>query len=227
MLTFFTLFNVEQHQTYNVSMALFRRLLCERSFTNLLRPALSAIISSLLKKMRVRLAKIEDIPALQELIPESVRELSALYYSSSQIESALTHIFGVDSQLILDGTYFVAEAEEQIVACGGWSKRETLFGGDQSKKSGIDGLLDPGEDAARIRAFYVHPKWSRRGIGTRIIRCCEDAARQAGFLKIELVATLPGEPLYSAIGYRIIEPTEIRTPDGESLPAFRMEKDLE
>ena len=177
--------------------------------------------------MRIRLAKMKDIPALQELIPQSVRVLSALHYSSSQIESALIHIFGVDSQLILDGTYFVAETEEQIVGCGGWSKRKTLFGGDQSKKSAVDALLDPGEDAARIRAFYVHPKWSRRGIGSRIIGCCEAAARKTGFLKIELVATLPGEPLYSAMGYRIIEPTEIRTPDGESLPAFHMEKDLD
>jgi predicted N-acetyltransferase YhbS len=177
--------------------------------------------------MRIRLATIQDIPALQELIPESVRVLSAGYYSPSQIESALIHIFGVDSQLILDGTYFLAEAEEQVVGCGGWSKRKTLFGGDQSKSSSVDALLDPAQEAARIRAFYVHPKWSRRGIGSRIIRCCEDAARRTGFLKIELVATLPGEPLYSALGYTIREPLEIGTPDGESLPAFHMEKDLE
>jgi len=177
--------------------------------------------------MRIRLATIEDIPVLQELIPESVRVLSAGYYSPSQIESALVHIFGVDSQLILDGTYFVAETEEQIVGCGGWSKRKPLIGGDQSKASSDDALIDPAEEAARIRAFYVHPRWSRRGIGSRIIRCCEDAARRTGFLKIELVATLPGEPLYSALGYTIREPIEIRTPDGESLPAFRMEKDLE
>jgi len=176
--------------------------------------------------IEIRLATKEDIPALKELIREAVSVLSAQYYSSAQIESGLSHIFGVDTQLIVDGTYFVAEVEARIVGSGGWSKRETLFGGDQSKLGQLDRLLDPEAEAARIRAFYVHPEWSRKGIGSRILKSCEDAARQAGFSKIELVATLPGEPLYLSRGYEKREPIQIETPDGESLPAFRMTKTL-
>ena len=174
----------------------------------------------------IRFATKEDIPALRELIRESVTNLSVKYYSTTQIASALAHIFGVDTQLIKDETYFVAEVEDQIVGSGGWSKRKTLFGGDQSKPSDIDPLLDPQTEAARIRAFYVHPEWSRKGIGSRILRACEDAAQKAGFTRIELVATLPGEPLYLARGYEKAEPIRIETPDGESLPAFRMTKRL-
>jgi predicted N-acetyltransferase YhbS len=176
--------------------------------------------------IEIRLATKEDIPALQELICESVSVLSVEYYSSKQITSALSYIFGVDTQLIIDGTYFVAEVENQIVGSGGWSKRKTLFGGDQSKVVGIDPLLEPEREAARIRAFYVHPGWARKGIGSRILAACEDAARLAGFSKIELVATLPGEPLYLARGYKKAEAIQIETPDGESLPAFRMTKTL-
>jgi predicted N-acetyltransferase YhbS len=174
----------------------------------------------------IRLATKEDIPAIQELIRKSVSVLSMQYYSDRQIASALSHVFGVDTQLIEDGTYFVAEAEDRIAGSGGWSKRKTLYGGDQSKSDKVDPLLDPGTDPARIRAFYVHPEWSRRGIGSRILRSCEDAARMAGFSRIELVATLPGEPLYSAKGYEKAEAIRIDTPDGESLPAFRMTKTL-
>lgn len=116
----------------------------------------------------IRPASLADIAALQELIGQSVRVLSLPYYSESEIESGLKYIFGVDTQLILDQTYFVAENEYGLVGCGGWSKRKTLFGGDQSKPSEPDPLLDPQMDAARIRAFYVHPQWSRKGIGRRI-----------------------------------------------------------
>lgn len=176
--------------------------------------------------MEIRLATREDIPALQQLIRESVSVLSAQYYTSTQIASGLSHVFGVDTQLIVDGTYFAAAVDNRLVGSGGWSKRKTLFGGDQSKLDGNDPLLDPETQAARIRAFYVHPEWSRRGIGSRILRSCEDAARIAGFSKIELVATLPGEPLYLARGYEKTEAIQIETPDGESLPAFRMTKTL-
>ena len=167
-----------------------------------------------------------DIPALEELIRESVSVLSAEYYTSRQIASALSHVFGVDTQLIVDETYFVAEMENQLAGSGGWSKRKTLFGGDQSKADRIDRLLDPAFEAARIRAFYVHQRWSRKGVGSRILEACEDAARTTGFSRIELVATLPGEPLYTARGYEKAEAMQIRTPDGESLPAFRMTKTL-
>ncbi|HMA33181.1 MAG TPA: GNAT family N-acetyltransferase [Chloroflexia bacterium] len=173
--------------------------------------------------IELRCATIADIPALRELIPASVRALSAPYYTPAQIESALRYIFGVDTQLIADGTYFVAEQAGQIVGAGGWSKRQTLYGGDQTKAA-ADLLLDPAHDAARIRAFYVHPAWARRGIGRRIMRACEDAARAAGFHRLELGATLPGEPLYTAMGYRVVELLAIAMPDGEALPIARMDK---
>jgi len=176
--------------------------------------------------IEIRLATREDIPALQQLIRESVSVLGSQYYTSTQIASGLSHVFGVDTQLIVDGTYFVAGVENCIVGSGGWSKRKTLFGGDQSKSDRIDPLLDPETEAARIRAFYVHPDWSRKGIASSILKSCEDAARRAGFSKIELVATLPGEPLYLARGYEKVEAIQIETPDGESLPAFRMTKTL-
>ena len=176
--------------------------------------------------VQIRLASLRDIPALEKLIRESVGGLSAEYYTSAQIKSALSHVFGVDTQLILDGTYFVAEIDGELAGSGGWSKRKTLFGGDQSKTDRIDPLLDPAAEAARIRAFYVHPRWSRKGVGSCILAACEDAARLAGFSRIELVATLPGEPLYTAKGYETVEPMQLETPDGESLPAFRMTKSL-
>ncbi|HEX9628735.1 MAG TPA: GNAT family N-acetyltransferase [Pyrinomonadaceae bacterium] len=175
--------------------------------------------------VHIRHAQMVDIPALENLIVDSVSVLSLPYYTAKQISSALAHVFGPDTQLILDGTYFVAEADNQIAGSGGWSRRKTLFGGDQAK-SLADPLLNPAKDAARIRAFYVHPRWSRKGVATKILTACEDEARRAGFSRIELAATLPGEPLYLARGYRKCEPLQITTPDGESLPAFRMEKEI-
>jgi GNAT superfamily N-acetyltransferase len=173
----------------------------------------------------VRLATRQHIPSLVRLIPDSVRALSAGLYTERQIESALVHVFGVDSQLIADGTYYVAAADSRIVGCGGWSKRQTLYGGDQMKAE-ADPLLDPSQDAGRIRAFFVHPTWTRRGIGRRIIEACEAAARQAGFQRMELGATVPGEPLYAAMGYAVTERFAIAMPDGESLPAAHMAKTL-
>lgn len=179
--------------------------------------------------MNLRLATTADIPQLRKLIPDSVSILSAQHYSSAQIASALSNVFGVDTQLILDGTYFVVEGENQIVGCGGWSKRKTLFGGDQTKSNQTipEALLDPATEAARIRAFYVHPRVARQGVGARILKACEEAARAAGFARVELIATLPGEPLYSAAGYTNLGAFEIPLPDAAPLPAFRMEKLLE
>jgi predicted N-acetyltransferase YhbS len=176
--------------------------------------------------IELRLATAEDIPALRELIPLSVRTLSQGYYTPAQIESALIHVFGVDTQLIADGTYFVAEDAGQIVGAGGWSKRKTLYGGDQSKEE-ADPLLDPTHDAAHIRAFYVHPDWARRGIGSSIMRACELAAREAGFTRMDLGATLAGEPLYAAMGFQVRERVDIPMPDGESIPAAMMEKTIQ
>jgi len=176
--------------------------------------------------IKVRQAVLEDTDALQQLIAESVRGLSFDYYNQRQIESALLYIFGVDTQLILDGTYYLAENGPKIVACGGWSKRRSLYGGDQWK-SDIDPLLDPAIEPARIRAFFVHPEWARKGLGKTVLKVCEEAARNYGFKRLELCATLPGEPLYSAMGYVVLEPMKLQTPDGESLPTLRMGKVLE
>jgi N-acetylglutamate synthase-like GNAT family acetyltransferase len=174
----------------------------------------------------IRLATIKDIPALEELIRNSVRGLSATYYSAEQIESALVHIFGVDTQLIRDQTYFIAAAGELIAGSGGWSKRATLFGGDQTKSDEIDPLLDPATQPARVRAFYIHPDWARKGVGSLILKSCEDAAAEAGFNRIELAATLPGVPFYLARGYEQGEQISIETPDGPSLPVVRMTRTL-
>ncbi len=179
-------------------------------------------------QLHIRLARMDEIPALEQLIARSVRALSAGYYSPRQIELALAHVFGVDSQLIADGTYFVAEAGGQpaacaIAGCGGWSKRRTLYGGDQMK-AGADDLLDPRTDAARIRAFFVDPAWARRGIGKQLIAACEAAARAAGFTRLEMGATLPGVPLYEAVGYHAVEHLAVPLPAGEALPIIRMEK---
>ncbi|MBI1765562.1 MAG: GNAT family N-acetyltransferase [Acidobacteria bacterium] len=173
--------------------------------------------------LHIRPARADEIPALEQLIARSVRALSVGYYTLRQIELALVHVFGVDSQLIADGTYFVAEVAGQLAACGGWSKRRTLYGGDQMK-AGEDNLLDPRSEAARIRAFFVDPAFARRGIGKQLLAACEAAARAAGFTRLEMGATLPGEPLYTAAGYRAVEHLAAPLPEGETLPIIRMEK---
>ncbi len=172
-----------------------------------------------------RLACENDIPALEELIPLSVRILQAAHYSSAQMEAAIGPVFGVDRQLIRDGTYFVVEHDNKIAGCGGWSRRKTLFGGDR-RRTGEDEQLDPKRDSARIRAFFVHPTWARRGIGRSILTTCERAAFEAGFQKAELVATLAGEPLYAAFGYTVAERCEAPMTGGLSLPVVRMIKYL-
>jgi GNAT superfamily N-acetyltransferase len=148
----------------------------------------------------LRKAVLDDRPAISLLIELSARGLSGGEYSREQIEAAIRSVFGVDSELIKDGTYFVAEAEGQMVGCGGWSKRGTLFGGDQyaareSKE------LDPMTEAARIRALFVHPAWARRGVGRAILERCEQEASARGFHSLELMATLPGVKFYRTLGY--------------------------
>jgi N-acetylglutamate synthase-like GNAT family acetyltransferase len=172
-----------------------------------------------------RLATDSDIPALESLIPLSVRALQAAHYSPAQMTAALGPVFGVDRQLIRDRTYFVVEEAGQIVGCGGWSKRKTLYGGDRNR-TGEDAELNPQIDPARIRAFFVHPDWARRGIGRSILLHCEAAAIQAGFSKAELVATLAGEPLYASFGYAVIERYEAPMTETLSLPVVRMAKQL-
>jgi GNAT superfamily N-acetyltransferase len=202
----------------------------------------------------IRVAARADVPAIRELIPRSVRALSVGFYSDAQVEAALERIFGVDTQLIDDGTYFVAEAAGAIAGAGGWSRRRKLFGGDrwpehetsgsprrvkrrgplqlggrfsggdQRKGTAPDDALDPRVDAARIRAFFVDPSWARRGIGRALLARCEEAARSAGFSRLELLATLPGVPLYSALGFFEIRPAAEPLGEGLTLPALVMGK---
>jgi GNAT superfamily N-acetyltransferase len=172
----------------------------------------------------LRVAEQRDIPALEALIPLSSRELQAAYYSPAQIDGALGTVFAVDRQLIADRTYFVVEASGTLVGCGGWSKRKTLFGGDQGRHASEDALLDPAREPARIRAFFVHPRWARRGIGTLLLRECERAATTAGFMALELVSTLAGVPLYAAAGFAAVEQFEIPLANGARMPVVRMGK---
>jgi GNAT superfamily N-acetyltransferase len=147
-----------------------------------------------------RKATLSDVSTIRALIAESASGLSRADYSNAQIEAALQSAWGVDTQLIRDGTYFVAECGGKLIACGGWSWRSTLFGGDAQAGRESE-ALDPGRDAARIRAFFVHPAWARRGLGRAMLAHCEENARAHGFRSAELVATLPGERLYRVCGY--------------------------
>jgi GNAT superfamily N-acetyltransferase len=162
----------------------------------------------------LRRATRADVPALEALIARSARTLGAADYGPGQIEGALRGAFGVDTQLIDDGTYFVAEEDGRLVACGGWSRRRTLFGGD-ARPDRDDGLLDPAVDAARVRAFFVDPDHARRGLGRAILERCETEARVAGFTRLALMATLPGVRLYAAHGW-VAEP-RIEHPVGDGV----------
>jgi GNAT superfamily N-acetyltransferase len=190
------------------------------------------------RTIQLRLAVPADIPVLRELIDASVRGLQPQDYSAAQIEGALKTVFGVDSQLIADGTYIVAEApldgverteannvktKTVIAGCGGWSKRKTLYGSDQWTGR-EDELLDPRRDAAKIRAFFIHPDWARRGIGSMILEACEAAAKAAGFTRYEMGATLTGAKLFGVKGYVAVRPIEIPLVNGERLPVIHMEK---
>jgi GNAT superfamily N-acetyltransferase len=194
-------------------------------------------------KIRIRKAVAAEIPILRELIEASVRGLQAQDYSAAQLEGAMETVFGVDSQLIADGTYFVAEAKAvqvsseadktvavkstgagwTIAGCGGWSKRKTLYGSDHWTGR-EDALLDPKYDAAKIRAFFVHPAWARQGIGGRILEACEIAASAAGFTSYEMGATLTGAKLFRVKGYAAVEKIEVPLKGGLTLPVIRMAK---
>jgi GNAT superfamily N-acetyltransferase len=193
--------------------------------------------------IRIRKALPQDIPELRRLIEASVRELQSEDYTPAQMEGALESVFGVDSQLIADGSYLVAEAriadaasgsanisagkrpgpEWTIAGCGGWSKRKTLYGGDRWTAR-EDSLLDPKRDAAKIRAFFIHPAWARRGVGSKILEACETAAREAGFTSYEMGATLTGAKLFGTKGYVAVEKIEVPLKNGLSLPVIHMAK---
>lgn len=151
--------------------------------------------------LTVRPATTADIPALDALIARSARLLGRGFYTDAQTEAAIAHVFGVDSELVADGSYLLVEAGDGIAGCGGWSRRPTLFGGDRYAARGT-GSLDPARDAARIRAFFVAPDHARRGVGSMMLAACEAAARAQGFRSAALMATLPGVPFYQAHGYR-------------------------
>lgn len=163
---------------------------------------------------RLRLATLRDEPALRELITRSIRELGATDYTREQIEAALTGAFGIDRSLIHDGTYFVVVSEgDEIVGCGGWSKRRTLFGSD-ARADRDDAWLDPRSDPAKIRAFFIDPEHARRGLGRLILEHSEAEATRAGFAKFELMATLPGQRLYERCGYVPGSPIQHPLPGG-------------
>ncbi len=169
-----------------------------------------------------RVAAKADIPAIGNLMGQAIPALLAPYLSPEQIEAAFG-IMGLDTQLVEDGTYYVIENKGRIVGCGGWSRRATLFGVDHT--TGRDAnLLDPAKDAARIRAMYTHPEWTRNGIGRRILELSEQAALREGFARFELASTLSGEPLYRACGYEPVEEFEEKFASGVRVPLIRMEK---
>jgi GNAT superfamily N-acetyltransferase len=177
-------------------------------------------------RVNLRIATADDVPALRALIELSARELSPPFYSAQQIDAAVAHVFGVDTQLISDGTYFVIDAPDGPAATGGWSARRTLYGGDQTK-IGSDPLLDHRTEPARIRAFFVHPLWARQGLGRQLFAACARAAWNAGFRSFELVATRPGEPLYAALGFAVAERVVVTLPGGVEVPFARMRRAIE
>jgi GNAT superfamily N-acetyltransferase len=173
----------------------------------------------------LRRARRSDLAAARALIDASVRGLSGGLYSPDEIDASLIHVFGVDTQLIDDGTYYVIERDGELAAVGGWSGRKTLFGGDQIKAS-ADDRLDPATAPARIRAFFVHPAHARRGLARRLFAECLDAARTAGFRSLELAATLPGVALYETLGFTAHEPIDVPMPGGLVLRCIRMDRPI-
>lgn len=173
----------------------------------------------------VRAALAADIPAMEALIQRSGIELSEGFYTTEQARAITRHVFGVDTQLVADQTYFMVEQHGQLVACGGWSKRSTLFGADHTKQ-GVDALLDPANEPARIRAFFVEPAAARQGLGRLLLQHCTDAAAEAGFQALELAATMPGVPLYLACGFTEVETFELTLPEQVKVALTRMRKDI-
>lgn len=172
---------------------------------------------------QLRAARLDDVPRMEALIAQSGIALSAGFYTPEQAQAVTRHVFGVDTQLIEDGTYFIIERDGEAVACGGWSKRATLFGADRTK-TGPDRLLDPAREAGRIRAFFVAPSAARQGLGRMLMEHCQREAAAQGYLTLELAATMPGVPLYLASGFEVVEPFEITLPGSVSVPLARMRK---
>jgi GNAT superfamily N-acetyltransferase len=161
----------------------------------------------------IRLAGANDREGLERLIASSARALSRELYTEQEIEAAISYVFGVDSELVADGTYFVVERDGKCIACGGWSRRRTLFGGDRCAGR-ESGYLDPRTEPAKIRAFFVHPDHARQGIGTALLIHCETEAKKHGFSTLELMATLPGARFYRRLGYQGETIVQFDTPAG-------------
>ena len=172
-----------------------------------------------------RLATLEDLDALREVMRRSIAALQTDFLTPEQVRVSHS-VMGLDTQLIKDGTYFVVERDGRIAGCGGWSWRSTLYGGDDSMVSREPDALDPATDAARVRAMYTDPDFARQGVGRMVIRLCEDAARSAGFKRATMMATMAGVPLYEACGYVQVEPVLSAPVDGIRVPLVRMEKAL-
>jgi GNAT superfamily N-acetyltransferase len=173
----------------------------------------------------IRLATMDDRKAIGELIAESARQLSREHYNDAQIEAAIATVFGVDSDLIQDGTYFVAEGSGAMVGCGVWSRRKTLFGGDQYSARDA-GYLDPQSEPAKIRAFFVHPTQARKGIARAILARCESEASAYGFRALELMATLPGIAFYQSCGFSKVGSYDLELAAGVKLELVPMRKEL-
>lgn len=169
---------------------------------------------------------MDDRAAIKELIAQSARQLSRDHYDDAQIDAAIATVFGVDTDLIEDGTYFVAETSEMLVGCGGWSRRKTLFGGDQFSIRDT-GYLDPESEPAKIRAFFIHPNYARKGIARAILARCEDEARAHGFRALELMATLPGVEFYKSCGFLAQGDFELKLNDEVKLELVPMRKALD
>jgi GNAT superfamily N-acetyltransferase len=171
----------------------------------------------------LRLATLDDAPAIDELMKGSIRDIFPSFYSAEQTEASVRHISVVDRTLIEDGTYFVLQRGGEIVACGGWSRRDKLYTGSAETEGRIR-LLDPTTEPARVRAMFVRGDWTRRGLGTRILEACEAAARAEGFRTLALMATMPGVPLYERYGFRQLGDVDVALPDGTRIACKSMEK---
>lgn len=174
---------------------------------------------------QVRHATLDDREAITRLIAESARRLSREHYADAQIEAAVASVFGVDSSLIEDRTYFVAEQNGTLIGCGGWSKRKTLFGGDQFSTRDT-AMIDPATEPAKIRAFFVHPDHARKGVARAILSVCETEAKVNGFGALELLSTLPGIKFYEANGYLPIGNFDLELTNGVKIPFVPMHKQL-
>jgi GNAT superfamily N-acetyltransferase len=177
-----------------------------------------------MKDFRDRLATVEDIPAIKELMQLSITQLLGPLLTPEQLEASFDSM-GLDDQLIKDGTYFMIFNGESFVGCGGWSNRETLFGGNHTPNRD-DNFLDPRKDRARIRAMYTHPDWVRQGIGSRVMNLGEGAAKKLGFKQCELMATQSGKLLYESQGYEALEDILYKTAAGQTVPMIKMKKNI-